>query len=93
LAENIKIRPTLVTNSLTALKQFVAYDNFMTLVGEFGAHREIVSGSLAVVPIDHPLFGNLHARLLVKAGRPLPAAAVELLSYISRYMSMFAKQI
>jgi hypothetical protein len=27
-AENVRIRPTLVTNSLAALKQFVAYDNF-----------------------------------------------------------------
>ena len=92
LAENIKIRPTLVSNSLTALKQFVAYDNFMTLIGEFAAYREIASGSLAVVPIDHTLFRNIHARLLVKAGRPLPAAAVELLNYVSRYMSIFSKQ-
>lgn len=92
LAEGITIRPTLVTNSLTALKQLVAHDNFMTLIGEFAAYREIESGSLAVVPIDHPLFTNVHARLLVKAGRPLPAAAVELLNYISRYMSMFASQ-
>lgn len=91
LAENIKIRPTLIANSLTALKQFVAYENFITLIGEFAAYREIASGSLAVVPIDHPLFRNIHARLLVKAGRPLPAAAVELLNHISRYMSMFAK--
>lgn len=90
LAENITIRPTLVTNSLTALKQLVAYENFMTLIGEFAAYREIASGSLAVVPIDHPLFANVHARLVVKSGRPLPAAATELLHYISMHMSMFA---
>ncbi|OWW18866.1 LysR family transcriptional regulator [Noviherbaspirillum denitrificans] len=89
-AENIKLRPTLVTNSLTALKQFVAYDNFMTLIGEFAAYREIASGQLAVVRIDHPLFSGTQARLLVKAGRPLPAAARELLGYISERMAMFA---
>lgn len=91
LAENITIRPTLVTNSLTALKQLVAYENYMTLIGEFAAYREIAAGTLAVVPIDHPLLTNIHARLLVKAGRPLPAAANELLRYISMHMSMFAK--
>ncbi|MFL6707589.1 MAG: LysR family transcriptional regulator [Massilia sp.] len=89
-AENIKLRPTVVTNSLTALKQLVAYDNFMTLIGGFAAYREIAAGQLAVVPIDHPLFQGTQARVLVKAGRPLPAAALELLGFISERMSMFS---
>ncbi|WP_423199935.1 MULTISPECIES: LysR family transcriptional regulator [unclassified Cupriavidus] len=90
-ADNIKIRATLVTNSLNALKQFVAYENFVTLIGEFAAYREIAAGDLAVVPIDHPLFRGTQARLLVKQGRPLPAAAVELLDHILRKMPMFAQ--
>lgn len=89
-AENIRIRPTLVSNSLTALKQFVAYENFMTLIGEFAAYREIAAGTLAVVPLDHPLFQGTQARLLVKAGRPLPAAALALLDHISQRMTMFS---
>lgn len=89
-AENIKIRPTLVTNSLTALKQFVAYENFITLIGEFAAYREIAAGSLVTVPINHPLLRGTQARLLVKTGRPLPAAASEFLEHITRRMSMFA---
>ncbi|TPQ41597.1 LysR family transcriptional regulator [Cupriavidus pinatubonensis] len=89
-AENIRIRPTLVSNSLTALKQFVAYENFMTLIGEFAAYREIAAGTLAAVPLDHPLFQGTQARLLVKAGRPLPAAALAMLDHISRKMSIFA---
>jgi DNA-binding transcriptional LysR family regulator len=89
-AENIRIRPTLVSNSLTALKQFVAYENFMTLIGEFAAYREIASGTLAVVPLDHPLFQSTQARLLVKAGRPLPTAALAMLDHISRRMTMFS---
>ncbi len=40
-AENIEIHPTLTTNSLTALKRFVASENFVTLIGEFAAYREI----------------------------------------------------
>ncbi|SDC87516.1 DNA-binding transcriptional regulator, LysR family [Cupriavidus sp. YR651] len=89
-SENIRIRPTLVTNSLSALKQFVACGDFITLVGEFAAYREIAAGTLAVVPINHPLFRGTQARLLVKAGRPLPAAALELLDYITHRMPMFA---
>lgn len=89
-AENIRIRPTLVTNSLSALKQFVAYDDFVTLIGQFAAYREVAAGTLATVPIDHPLFRGTQARLLVKAGRPLPAAALEVLAFIQHRMGIFA---
>jgi DNA-binding transcriptional LysR family regulator len=91
-AENIRIRPTLVTNSLSALKQFVAYDDFVTLIGQFAAYREVAAGSLATVPIDHPLFRGTQARLLVKAGRPLPAAALEVLAFIQHRMGIFTEK-
>jgi DNA-binding transcriptional LysR family regulator len=90
-AENIKIRPTLTTNSLTALKRFVAARNCMTLTGEFAAYREIAAGELVTVPIDHPLLHGTKARVLVKSGRPLVAAAHELLEWILRRMTMFAQ--
>ncbi|MFM0092020.1 LysR family transcriptional regulator [Paraburkholderia sediminicola] len=90
-AENIEIRPILTTNSLTALKRFVASENFVTLIGEFAAYREIAAGELTVVPIDHPLFRGIKARLLVKSGRPLVAAAHELLNWILHRMTMFTE--
>ena len=89
-AENIEIRPTLTTNSLSALKRIVAKENFVTLIGEFAAVREIAAGELTVVPIDHPLFRGTKARVLVKSGRPLAAAAQELLNWILRRMTIFA---
>ena len=90
-AENIEIRATLTTNSLSALKRFVASEDFVTLVGEFAAYREIAAGELTVVPIDHPLFRGIKARLLVKSGRPLAAAPQEMLEWILRHMTMFAE--
>lgn len=91
-ADNIEIRPTLTTNSLTALKRVVAAENFVTLVGEFAAYREIAAGELVVVPIGHPLLSGTKARVLVKSGRPLVAAAHELLHWILRDMTMFAER-
>ena len=88
-AENLEIRPTLVTNSLTALKRMVAEGRFATLSGEFAARRELDAGELAVVPVDHPLFQGAQARLLVKAGRPLGAAGDELLAWIRARMGLF----
>lgn len=89
LSENIEIKPTLTTNSLTALKRVAATGHFVTLIGEFAARREIEAGELVAVPIDHPLFRGTHARVLVKSGRPLVAAANELLAWILR-MTMFS---
>jgi DNA-binding transcriptional LysR family regulator len=90
-AENIELRPTLTSNSLTALKRFVAQGDGVTLMGEFAAYRELAAGELAIVPIDHVLFRGITAKLLVKSGRPLAAAANELLDWILRRMSMFAR--
>ena len=91
-AENIEIRPTLTTNSLTALKRFVAHGDGVTLIGEFAAYRELTAGELVIVPIDHPLFQGAKARLLVKSGRPLAAAANEMLEWILSRMLMFAQR-
>lgn len=88
-AEGIALRPALSTNSLTALKRVAASGNFVALVGEFAAHREVAAGELALVPIAHALFRDIHARVLVRAGRPLAAAPGELLAWILREMPMF----
>jgi DNA-binding transcriptional LysR family regulator len=90
LAENITIRPTLTTNSLGALKRFVTANNFMTLIGEFAAYRELASGELTTVPIAHPLFESAQARVLVKTARPLAPGPLELLKWIQQRMPMFA---
>jgi hypothetical protein len=61
-------------------------------MGKFAASREIAAGELTIVPIDHPLFRGVKARVLVKSGRPLVAAAQELLNWILSRMPMFAQQ-
>ncbi len=89
--ENVQLRPALSTNSLAALKRVAATGRFAALVGEFAAHREVAAGELAVVPIAHALFRGIHARVMVRAGRPLASAPAELLAWILRDMAMFAK--
>ncbi|MBC8747298.1 MULTISPECIES: LysR family transcriptional regulator [Paraburkholderia] len=90
LAENMSIPATLTTNSLSALKRFVTVDNFMTLIGEFAAYREIASGELTTLPIAHPLFSGAQARVLVKTGRPLAPGPLELLRWIEERMPIFS---
>jgi DNA-binding transcriptional LysR family regulator len=91
LAENVTIRPTLTTNSLSALKRFVTAENFMTLIGEFAAYRELLTDELTTLPVAHPLFESAQARVLVKADRPLAAGPLELLKWIEKRMPMLAQ--
>lgn len=89
LAENVTIRPTLTTSSLSALKRIVTTENFITLIGEFAAYREVASGELTTIPIAHPLFESAQARVLVKTGRPLAPGPLELLRWIQERMPIF----
>jgi len=90
VAENIELRPALATNSLTALKRVVTAGEFVTLIGEFAAYREIAGGELTALPIRHPLFETTHARLIVKQGRPLAAGPLELVRWIEEKLPVFA---
>jgi hypothetical protein len=63
---------------------------FITLIGEFAAYREIASGELMTLPIKHPLFQGTHARLIVKEGRPLAAGPLELIRWIEQKLPVFA---
>jgi DNA-binding transcriptional LysR family regulator len=89
LAENITIRPTMTTNSLRALKRFVSAENFVTLIGEFAAYKELASGELTTIPIAHHLFEGAQARVLVKTDRPLAPGPLEMLRWIQERMPMF----
>ena len=88
-AENLRIRPTLTTNSLAVLRHFVKRGEGATLIGAFSVYREIAAGELVALPIRHPVFEAAKARVLVKSGRPLAAAAKELLKWILERMTVF----
>lgn len=89
-SEGLALKPTLVSNSLAALRRFVISGKGATLIGSFSAFREIESGDLTTLEIDHPLCQNVYARLLVKRGRPLSIAAEEVLRRVKTQMPMFA---
>ncbi|MCI1035898.1 LysR family transcriptional regulator [Pseudomonas putida] len=87
--ENFALRPTLVSNSLIALRRYVMRGDAVTMMGEFSAINDMLAGDLVTRAIDHPLFQHIYARLLVKRGRPLSVAAEELLKWILQRMKVF----
>jgi len=88
--ENLQLQPTLVTNSLEALRRFVTRGDGITLLGGFSPTAAWANGELVALPINHSFFQSAQARLLVKAGRPLSAAAEECLGWVVERMALFA---
>ncbi|MHA3903345.1 LysR family transcriptional regulator [Castellaniella sp. WN] len=86
--ENIRLQPTLTTNSLAALRSFVKRNDGITLISAFAAYRELRSGELVTLPVSHPLFAAAKAQVLTKTGRTLGVAAETLMSKILSDMSM-----
>ncbi|PBJ21353.1 HTH-type transcriptional regulator CynR [Pseudomonas sp. ACN8] len=87
--ENFALRPVLVSNSLIALRRYVMRGDAVTMMGDFSAINDVLAGDLVTRSIDHPLFQNIYARLVVKRGRPLSEAAEELLKWILTRLTVF----
>lgn len=87
--ENFALRPVLVSNSLIALRRYVMRGDAVTMMGDFSAINDVLAGDLVTCSIDHPLFQNIYARLVVKRGRPLSEAAEELLRWILTRLTVF----
>ncbi|WP_321787825.1 LysR family transcriptional regulator [Paraburkholderia sp. J94] len=90
LAEGIDIPAAMTSNSVAVLKRMVAVENFVTLIGEFAAQREVASGEMTTRPIEHNIFQNTRARLLVKSNRALTPGPAALLEWIRERLPVFA---
>lgn len=88
--ENLQIHAAVVSNSQSVIKSFVSRGEGVTFVGQFAGTREVETGELVVLAVNHPLFQAAKAKLLVKIGFPLTAAAEELLGSLLDQMTMFA---
>ena len=89
--EKIHLTPALTTNSLSVLKHYVMSGAGVALMTRIGATREIDDGALRLVPLDHQVLREPECRLMVRLGRPLPTAAVEVLRRIESQMPTFAR--
>ncbi|CAG9246957.1 LysR family transcriptional regulator [Paraburkholderia unamae] len=92
-ADNVHLNASLTTNSLTVLKHFAKKGEGITLMGPFAAMHEIAAGELVALPVAHPLFQSAKARMLVRAGRPLSAAAQALLQSMLTGLSAFHERV
>lgn len=80
--EKCSFQATLNSNSLATLKHYVANSDGVTFMAEVAALSEIRHQQLVALPIDHPVFMNAETHVLVRNGRPLSPAALQLLHHI-----------
>ncbi|AZY50866.1 LysR family transcriptional regulator [Bordetella avium] len=89
LTERIHLTPSLTTNSLRVLKQYVESGAGVTLMPALGAHRELAEGSLVGRAVEHPALTGTQCQMLVRTGRPLSDAALEILRQIANHLPVF----
>ncbi|TAM48828.1 MAG: LysR family transcriptional regulator [Paraburkholderia sp.] len=90
-AENVRLEPTFVANSLFALTRFARAGSGIAFLTEFAMIHELRAGELVAVPIAQPLLQNAYARALVKADRPMTRATSACLSHVVSGMSVFSE--
>ena len=89
-AENVRLEPTFVANSLFALTRFARAGSGIAFLTEFAMIHELRAGELMAVPIAQPLLQNAYARALVKSDRPMTRATSACLSHVVSGMSVFS---
>ena len=91
LEENVELRPRLLTNSIPVMRHFVASGLGVALGADDRSERQGIPEAAVFIPIRHAAAESAHVVLLVKARRPLGAAADELLRWILERMSPFSQ--
>ncbi len=85
--EKIRLAPTLTTNSIVVLEEFVSSGKGVV----FMAPSKMKAGELVALDIDHPILTSPEIHLFVREGRPLSAAINHLLKEAERKLSMFKR--
>jgi DNA-binding transcriptional LysR family regulator len=89
-AEDVKLRPSFMSNSVAALKRFVKSTDGITLIGAgLAAAPEIGAGEVVALDLAHPLCRSAKVNLLARKGRPLSTACNRLLIDIRSKFSVF----
>ncbi|TVP46908.1 MAG: LysR family transcriptional regulator [Halomonas sp.] len=77
-------KPSLVSNSLATLKQYVSAGHAVTFMPAVALRHELARGQLVALSIDHPVFNKAESHLIVRQHRPISLAASRLIDEICR---------
>src|SRR5699024_1287030 len=88
--EQVRFKPTLQTNSVTVLKNFVQSGIGVAFMPQLTVDAELARGEMDMVPVAHPLLQSATARIVSRRDRPLSVAAQQIIGHLTRGMRFFS---
>jgi len=80
------IEPSLVTNSMTLLKDFAKCGRGITILPDFLAQPELSQGKLRAIPTNSAVLNATQISLITRVGRQLSPSAYRLLVIVESYL-------
>lgn len=87
--EHIRFEPQLRTNSVAVLKNFVLSGMGVTFMPGLTVHSEIKQGTIACIPVPHPVLAGASAHIVSHKGRELTVSAEALINHLHDGMLFF----
>ena len=92
-SEQVRLVPSLTTNSLAVLRQFVQARFGITFLPAFAVLDGIDDGQLIALPLEHATLARAEAHLINRRDRRLPPAASLLAKQLITYMRIFRNSV
>jgi DNA-binding transcriptional LysR family regulator len=84
MAEGVRLRPAMESNSYEVLKSFIMQRNGVTLFPYFSVAQELKEGKLRAYPLANAMFQSTTGAIIVRRGRHSSLAATEFLKYLTK---------
>lgn len=84
--EGVFLEPSLITNSLVLLKDFVLSGRGISILPELVVHDKLQDGSLIALPSSNAVLNSTKTSLITRVGRQLPVGAYLLMNCMQIYL-------
>ncbi len=84
--EGVFLEPSLLTNSLTLITDFVKSGRGIAILPELVVHHQLATGDLVALPTTSGILNSTKTSLITRAGRQLPVGAYRLLLSIEAHL-------
>jgi len=84
--EGVFLEPSLTTNSLALLKEFVLSGRGISILPELVVHECLEEGSLRALVLNNQILRSTKASLITRVGRQLPVGAYRLMTWVERHL-------
>jgi DNA-binding transcriptional LysR family regulator len=84
MAEGVRLRPAMESNSYEVLKSFIMNRNGVSLFPYFSVAQELKEGKLRAHPLANVMFQSTNGAIIVRRGRHSSLAATEFLKHLKQ---------